>query len=268
MAKKHSRADYEREIEFIVDLFRSGEIPEAIHKATIEADPNLPFGRWSFGNQLTCLYIGKTKDARTFKQWKTVGRHVKKGSKAFHLWKPLVASKTNKKTGETDSFCFGFGTFAVFRIEDTDGEPVAALPPVDKLPLIDVAHAWGIDVNYEAFGGYYLGAYMPDSDSIRLATLDESTFLHELAHAAHKRSKGSIEGGQHAGQEIVAELSAAVLAHHLGVEANLGNAYRYIDNYAKTIDKTPVQACLAVMKEVSAVVKLIMDQAVAIKIAA
>jgi antirestriction protein ArdC len=218
-------------------------------------------------NQLYCLYVGKTSDARTFKQWRDAGRHVRKGSKAFHLWKPLTGSKTDPDTKEKTTFCFGFGTFPVFRIQDTDGEPVTNAPSVDRLPLVEVAEAWGIPVEFELFRGNYYGAYNPTAEYIKLATPDESTFLHELAHAAHKRVNGTIQGGQHAGQEIVAELSAAVLAHHLGLETNLGHSYKYIETYARSIDKTAVEGCMAVLKEVKAVLALIMAMEVKLELA-
>ena len=54
--------------------------------------------------------------------------------------------------------------------------------------------------------------------------------------------------GQDWKQEIVAELSAAVLCHLVGkTSMYLGNNYKYVATYAKEANLTPVQGCLKVM---------------------
>src|SRR5436309_43588 len=69
----------------IVALFESGNLPESIAQTTIQrlAD-DCPSARWSLGNQLLALLAG-TSDARGYKQWAEVGRHVKKGARAFRI---------------------------------------------------------------------------------------------------------------------------------------------------------------------------------------
>lgn len=95
------------------------------------------------------------------------------------------------------------------------------------------------------------------AEEIWLATPSEKTFFHELSHAAHKRVKGKLVNGQNPKQEIVAELSAQVLAQLVGtkLESTVGNSYKYIEGYAK---KDVGKACLAVISDVEKVLKLIL----------
>src|SRR5205085_1120822 len=74
----------------IVGLFESGNLPAAIAQTTIQrlAD-DCPSAAWSLGNQLLALLAG-TSDARGYKQWAEVGRHVKKGARAFRILAPCT----------------------------------------------------------------------------------------------------------------------------------------------------------------------------------
>jgi hypothetical protein len=73
-------------LESIVQRFREGDIPEAIAYSMFPA-PNIPASRWSLLNR-TLMFLAGTYDARGFRQWKEVGRWVKKGSKSFAILAP------------------------------------------------------------------------------------------------------------------------------------------------------------------------------------
>ncbi len=62
-------------------------------------------------------------------------------------------------------------------------------------------------------------------------------------------------------QEIIAELSAAVLCRVIGKRSadTLGNSYRYIDAYAKKLGIKPHCACMKVMGDTEKVLHLILD---------
>jgi hypothetical protein len=92
-----------------------------------------------------------------------------------------------------------------------------------------------------------------------LATHDEQVFFHELAHAAHQRVKGQLEHGQDWKQEIVAELTAAVLAYLYVKRPNDGFSYRYIRSYAEDAGKDVYRACLSVIAEVGRCVEVILQ---------
>ena len=161
----------------------------------------------------------------------------------------------------------GFLARAVFRYEDTDGEPLdyeqIELPAI---PLIERAEEWDITVkaipgNY-SYGGYYSAA----RKEIALATREECIFFHELAHSAHEKVKGNLKRGQDPIQEIVAELSAQALCRIVGKSGakNLGNSYQYIEGYAEKLHISPYSACLKVMNETEKVLNLILKEEVEI----
>ncbi len=95
------------ELEKIVELFSSTQLPDLCAKALINA-PGKPCVKWSFGNQILTFVAGTT-DARGYKQWMQVGRHVKAGAKAFRILGPVFVKKRiespslNQKDGEQDT---------------------------------------------------------------------------------------------------------------------------------------------------------------------
>ena len=77
----------------------------------------------------------------------------------------------------------------------------------------------------------------PGKMAIALASPEECVFFHELAHAGHDKL-APLKPGQDWKQEIVAELSAAVLCRLVGKKPdNLGQSYRYIEKYAIRADQ-------------------------------
>ena len=251
----------------ILTSFETGNIADAIaHTVLNRRNTDIPQSSWSFHNQLLCL-IGGTSDARGYRQWEEVKRNVKKGSKALYILAPMVGKRKDAETDEDKTFVYGFRTIPVFGVESTDGEPVPVpepLNPSDAPPLWDVAEYWQIPVSYLPFGGKYYGqyrfGYFGNSEQIVLCTHDESTFFHELAHAAHRRILGSLKGGQDWKQEIVAELSAAVLGRLFGKDTE-GRSYQYVKGYAEKAKKDTHKACLAVLTDVKAVLDLILNTA-------
>nr|MBI9047359.1 hypothetical protein [Anaerolineaceae bacterium] len=190
-------------------------------------------------------------------------RHVKKGSKAFHILVPYFKKRTDESSGEESQFLSGFGCKPVFRVEDTDGEALDYEKlEVPTLPLIERAEKWGISVKAVPGNYSYYGFYSPGRQEIGLATKEEGVFFHELAHAGHEKVKGGLKAGQDPFREIVAELSAQALCKMVGKQANdtLGNSFRYIEGYAKKLKLTPHAACLKVMAETEKVLILILGK--------
>ena len=233
------------QLDRIVEAFKTGEIGEAV-KAILLRRGNVPSDSWSLSNRLITHYNG-TEDARGYRQWQAVGRQVKKGCKAFHILAPRTRTFHDTETGPdgTDeevkrTVVVGFTAVPVFRMEDTDGEDLEYedLDPPSPPPLMEVADAFDIKVTYAGSSGDYLGFFSPrgaDGQRIVLSTHDETTFWHELGHAAHHRvlidaGKGGLKGGQVPDQEAVAELCATVLAGLYGRD-HTGNAWRYIEHY-------------------------------------
>ncbi len=241
-------------LNLILAKFESKEIPLAIAISTFPI-PNIPASKWSLLNR-TIVFISGTADARGFRQWKEANHYVKKGSKAIII----LAPRFRKIEDEDEKVLAGFLAVPVFRVEDTEGEPLdyqkLELP---EHPLIEVAKAWGISVKAIPGNYRYYGTYSQKRGEISLATQEECVFFHELSHAAHKQVLGELKQGQDWKQEIVAELSASVLCHLVGKTSKfLGNQYRYIADYAKEASLSAHSACLKVICDVEKVLILIL----------
>ena len=243
----------------IVEKFKTGEIPDAVALASFPM-ADIPSGKWSFMNRIIMLLSG-TADARGWRQWKCVNRCVKKGGKAIYILVPCFKKEVDKETGEEKEMLRLFKSSPVFRVEDTDGEPLDYLQiKVPELPLLERAKEWGISVKAIPRNYRFHGCYSPQLHTIALATPEEKTFFHELAHAGHEKLNGRIKSGQDPFQEIVAELSAQALCRLVGKQAkdSTGNSFKYIDRYAAELKMSIHKACLRVLSETEKVLNLIL----------
>lgn len=242
----------------IVSAFESGDIPEAVAIASFPI-PDIPSAKWSFANR-TIQFLSGTADARGYRQWKAVNRHVKKGAKAIHILVPCFRKQVDEETYEEQQVLTTFKAMPVFRVEDTEGEPLdyenIELP---ELPFIQRAYDWGINVKAVPGNYRYYGYFSPSRKEIALATPAEKTFFHELSHAADHIIKGNLKPGQHPFQEIIAELSAQALSRIAGrsIEDTTGNSFRYICHYAKKVKMSPEKACLRVLSDCEKIINLI-----------
>ncbi len=161
----------------IVDLFKEGNIPKALAVATIPPQTDIPSAKWSWSNKVL-QFLADTSDARGFRQWEQAGRKVNKGAKAFHILGPKARTikETDENGQETEKVILtGFYAIAVFRAEDTDGEPLP-YEPASSPPLADVAEEFGLSVSYQTFASRYYGYYQSESKRIVLATHEAQVF--------------------------------------------------------------------------------------------
>jgi len=203
---------------------------------------------------LDCL---EHMDYRGFRQWDTSGRSIKAGEKCSYILAPCFGKMKKKwwidAKGERHSlngndnapdgteivekeiqYIKTFRTIPVFEATQTHGDEIkyekVELPK--NLPFKEIATELGVQIRPGFFDGAY-GAYDKERKQIILCTPDETTFLHELAHAVDDKISGGLKGGQHQDQEIVAQVSANVLAHILGRDTKQITAYtkEYIEFY-------------------------------------
>jgi hypothetical protein len=246
-------------------------LPKALAPIFINRKDNVPCRSWSWSNQMIAAIHGHA-DARGYRQWQAIGRHVCKGQKGFEILVPLAkkVERENADTGEkTEGVAlYGFKHAVVFGLGQTDGEP---LPPPDPavtgwletLPLMDVAKAWGLSVEaYNGRRGAAMGRYR-HGHSIALGVENLSTWSHEMIHAADDRLGKLTERGQHWRSETVAELGGAILLSVLGLEhdADLGGCWGYVEAYATDANIEPIAACQRVLKRTCDAVALILDTA-------
>ena len=242
----------------ILARFESGQIPEAVAYSMFPI-PEIPCTAWSLLNR-TLVFISGSMDARGFKQWNSVKRYVKKGSKALYILVPYLVKKSENDGEDNQSRLIGFGVCPVFRIEDTDGEPLEYQSmQLPEFPLMDRARDWGISVKAVPGNYRYYGFYAPGRKEIALATSQEVVFFHELAHAGHHIVKGKLQPGQDPLQEIVAELSACALAQMVGKSLvdTTGSNFQYIKQYAEQLKMDVHSACLKVLSDTEKVLNLI-----------
>lgn len=234
----------------ILEAFHEGTLPKALAPVFIHRMDNVPCRSWSWSNQLMVAIHGYA-DARGYRQWQEVGRHVQKGQKSFPILVPMCKRKKieDKATGEeqTRTCIYGFTSAPVFGLNQTEGDPLPPPDPkvmawLDSLPLVDVARSWGLTVAaYNGQKASYLG-YYKHGQAIAMGVENLSTWAHELCHAADDQLGNLKERGQHWRSETVAELGGAILLETLGhdTDSDLGGCWKYVAAYAKKADISPV----------------------------
>jgi len=255
----------------ILQAFHSGELPKALAPIFIQRRDNVPCRAWSWANQVLVALHGYS-DARGFRQWEAVGRHVRKGQHGFPILVPCTKrfESTDSETGETSqrTALYGFKSAIVFGLAQTEG---AELPPadpaaeswIDSLPLVDVARSWGLSVEtYSGRTGAALGRYR-HGQGIALGVENLSTWAHELVHAADDRLGQLTERGQHWRSETVAELGGAIVLEILGHDsaADRGGCWDYVSAYARDAGLDPLVACQRALKRCCDAVSLILSTA-------
>jgi hypothetical protein len=247
------------ELQKIVRLFSTTQLPDLCAKALINA-PERPSSKWSFGNLLLMLLAG-TEDARGYRQWRDVGRYVRKGSKAFYILGPVFVKKRldNPDPGDDEEVdvLVGFRAIPVFRLEDTEGAELPTYTPRNPPPLLDVAERFRMKVNYLSLSSGVYGLTDYERQIITLATEDWTVFWHELAHAIHRSYEPKTGHGQEPEAEAVAQLVAATLARLYG-KPDDNFSWTYIATQARSASPREVGAlCMRVLDRAKKVLDLI-----------
>ncbi len=247
-----------------------GNLPAPLAQVFIHRKDRSPCRAWSWRNQLIVALRGHS-DARGFRQWQAVGRHVRKGENAFYILSPCVKRVMDPKTGEERSVLYGYRGTPVFGLNQTEGAELELTDPavlgwLRALPLREIAQSWGLKIEaFDGSGADCLGKFRR-GEAIALGVKNLSTWAHELVHAADHRNGKFAELGQHWRSETVAELGGAVLLCTLGLkhDADLGGCWDYVQSYASRSGIDPLRACNLVLDRTCEAVSLILDTAEAI----
>lgn len=248
-----------KELEKIVQLFSSKQLPDLCVKALIAA-PQKPSSNWSMGNQLLMLLAG-TSDARGYRQWQEVGRHVMQGKHAFNILGPVLVQKPVDESAddkdESVQVLVGFRAISVFKYEDTEGTELPTYAPKDPPPLLDVAERFGMRVNYLRLSAGVYGMTDYERKVISLATESWDVFFHELAHALYRSFEPKTGHGQETEAETIAQLIAATLARLYGKPAD-SFSWTYIASQAQSSSPQKVgRLCLRVLDRAKKILDLI-----------
>lgn len=190
----------------------------------------------------------KTHRWLTYRQALPLDAHVRKGEQGTTVVFTKKHTFRDKETDEEKRIGF-LRTFTVFNVDQIDGLPEPAIPEIDDKRGHDdrVSPFIGATGAQISIGGDR-ACYIPSLDYITLPPPSafqgiehyHATALHELTHwsGAKKRLDRDLSGRfgsqSYAAEELVAELGAAFLCAHLGIEGKLRHA-EYIGNWIKLL---------------------------------
>jgi antirestriction protein ArdC len=252
----------EEAVKSLIKIFESQTFPEQIALTIIrrrEDDPliKMPCQKYSLGNRLIMAFIGKTELCGTYHQWQEVGRQVRKGSRAFGIYAPLTKTVTDKDAAGNETVktvLYGFKPIPVFPVESTDGEPLEKYDYTPEIlpPFYDICEKLGITVYWKPASRPAYGWYSPASDTITMQSEDWAVFYHEACHSIRERVADTKDI---ATEEIIAELTSAVLMAMNGINSYQKQAYEYISRYCQ--DKSPDKVLQTIFKSLNAVEEVV-----------
>lgn len=245
----------------LLDMFSHENFPAQLALTIIKRETSIPSDSWSITNRLIMHIIGETNDARTYKQWQSAGRQVKKGQKAFGIIAPVTKKFRNEETDEDEIRIIGFRALPVFAYESTEGEPLpeSDCTPAKLPPFFDAAEALGVKVSWKPISRNAYGYYRLSDRSITLHSQDYAVFYHELGHAVHDTIEPLADVPDDKA-EVVAELTAAVLCEMAEVSGYQQQSYEYIKQYVSGKDN---KAVLKAIADVLSLVEEIVSKVVA-----
>lgn len=184
----------------------------------------------------------------TFKQAKEAGGHVRKGEKGSIVVFTKFVEKEDDN-GKTVKRPF-LRTYTVFNVAQIEKLPESFLPePLDddhqdEDARLDHVDRFVSETRADVLNQGNRACFIPSRDEIHMPPLpsfDEAegyyaTLLHELTHwTGHKKRLDRLVSGKfgdkdYAREELVAELGAAFLCAHLGIEYRTQHA-SYIDHW-------------------------------------
>lgn len=255
--------NYEEAVNNILEMFKEQSFPRQLSISIIrksKEEPEIPSDHWSILNRMLMVMVGRTLDARTYKQWQATERQVKKGAKSFPIIAPITRKVMDEDTGEEKIKLIGFRAMPVFPVELTDGKP---LPSFDYTPadihlssqkLTKVIEKLGGTVRWAPIRGNALGFYRPSDNSITLSSPEFITLAHESVHFVHDTLENILTVDTKKA-EIIAELGASVLCEIVGEHGYEQQSYTYIKSYCK--DKDPKAVLSAINSVLTTVEKII-----------
>lgn len=276
--KKDNAKLYQDAVAKLLEMYKTGEMPKSVAWSIIrkrKGNGSIPSDKWSLGNQVL-MYAYGTTDARGYKQWQSIGRFVKKGSQAIHILAPctIKIKIENPDTGleEEKIIITGFRPIPVFKVEDTEGEPLPIIDhvtdytPEELPPLWDAAKNLGIPVNYVPICKDALGTYHITQDKISLYADNAGVYFHELAHAVEHHYVHNLMMLDRNIAETTAEFAAMVLCQITHVDGYERQGFDYIASYAETkksVDKYEhvLKIIMSIMTDVEKIVNIILNAA-------
>ncbi|MBE5778550.1 MAG: DUF1738 domain-containing protein [Clostridiales bacterium] len=230
---------------------------------------------------LNQMLLGKAGEYVTFKQCQQEGGKVKKGEKASMVvfWKFI--EQEDEETGEKKEVPF-LRYYNVFHIDQCEGLtskhtqslPDTAAPDASADAIIsDYLQRSGVKLTHKEGDRAF---YQPVSDCITLPSRRQfsqtaeyySTAFHELTHSTghasrlNRLEKVAFFGSEaYSKEELVAEIGAATLVHHAGLETpdSFRNNAAYVQNWLNVL-RNDKRFIVSASGKAEKAVKLILNQ--------
>jgi len=209
----------------------------------------------------------------TFKQAQSLGGHVNKGEKSVPVifWKTYSKMETNDNGDHEEKSRFVLRYYRVFNIEQCtlppeevpQEDPTArTFDPIPKAESVVAAMPNAPAITHQSQRACYSPLLdvvnMPRPESFDTPENYYSTLFHELTHSTGHESRLNRKGitdpvrfGSHSysKEELVAEMGAAFLSGHCGIEDRiLDNSAAYINGWLGRLKSDPKLVVMAAAK--------------------
>jgi len=253
---------YQKITDRIIQLLEQGDVPwRKPWSGGPAAHPkNLNTGKPYRGINVFMLHAAGYESPwwLTFKQARGRGGHVRKGEKGWPVvfWKFHEVGSTDDDGKATTKAIPLLRQYTVFNVDQCDDIEAPAAPGVKTFDFDPIASAEGVVANMPkrpTIGhGENRAYYRPSTDAVNmpkperfsLPTEYYSTLFHELTHATGHTSRldrkldtrlAAFGTADYSREELVAEMGAAFLCGHAGIDQTLDNSAAYIGGWLKRL---------------------------------
>jgi len=227
------------------------------------------------------MHLNDWTDPRflTFNQGKSLGGFVRKGETGTKILKPNVVTKEVKQPDgsiKKEGYIY-FTEVPVFNVSQFEKLNLPPLVKKDPVPVLDIetqileSYKDHPEIIYRPQDKAY---YLPSVDKIYLPLREQfdtsigfiETFFHELGHSTGHVSRLGKEGkrkdlqdnyGNHKAsrgeEELIAEITVALIAAEFGVEIDWGNTASYAQGWLKPLKDDPGMIIIAAKQAQDAV---------------
>jgi len=211
-------------------------VQQALHEPGKIAAAYSAFWNYSLGNQsLAMTQLGRAEPINTFRGWKSLGRHIKKGEKAIELLMPVIVKDKKEDADEIEKIIF-LPKRNWFGLHQTEGQEFvpAVVPGFDlakaetelKIIVEPFHHADGNSQGYALTHKRTIAINPVAYDPIK-------TSFHECAHVLLHPYFFYLDTEELAKdvKEVEAELTAYLTCSSLGKTDTLEYSRGYIQNW-------------------------------------
>jgi antirestriction protein ArdC/DNA polymerase III epsilon subunit-like protein/superfamily II DNA/RNA helicase len=227
------------------------------------------------------MHLNDWTDPRflTFNQGKALGGFVRKGETSTKILKPNVVAKDVKQPDGTikkEGYIY-FTEIPVFNVSQFEKLNLPPLVKKDPVPVLEIetqileSYKDHPEIIYRPQDGAF---YRPSEDKIYLPLREQfdssqtfiETLFHELGHSTGHTSRLGKEGkrkdlqdnyGDHRAsrgeEELIAEITVALIAAEFGVEIDWGNTASYAEGWLKPLKDDPGMIIIAAKQAQDAV---------------